>query len=121
MERLRYSNLTGRQGDWLVEVTWEDGTTELLPTAHTRFYDGATRIYLRTDNSMERFNGKLSSWKDRIYRTQKVVLTDSDWDTDAPPKRTGYIGVFDIAELEFKGTGAAHSFKLVNRYQKTGR
>jgi hypothetical protein len=128
MERLRYRALKGRQGDWLVEVEWEDGTTELLPTAHSRFYDGATRVYSRTDNSMERFNGKLSSWKERIYRTHKVVLTDSDWDADdpltighTPPKRTGYVGVFDIAELEFEGTGAVHSFKLVNRYQKTGR
>jgi hypothetical protein len=66
MEQMRYRGLTGRQGDWLVEVTWEDGAIELVPTAHKKIYDGATRTYRRTDNSMERFNGNLSSWKERM-------------------------------------------------------
>jgi hypothetical protein len=125
---MRYRDLTGRQGDWLVKVTWEDGSIELVPTAHNKFYDGATGTYRRTDNSMERFKGKLSSWKDRICETHKVVLTDDDWHADAPlrightpPKRSGYVGVFDISELECEGTGAVHSFKVVKRYEKTGR
>jgi hypothetical protein len=125
---MRYRDLTGRQGDWLVKVTWEDGSIELVPTAHDKFYDGATGIYRRTDNSMERFKGKLSSWKNRIHETHKVVLTYDDWDPDAPlrightpPKRSGYVGVFDISELECEGTGAVHSFKVVKRYEKTGR
>ena len=31
MERLRYRQLKGHQGDWLVDVEWEDGTMELVP------------------------------------------------------------------------------------------
>jgi hypothetical protein len=119
--RLRYLAREGRQGGWLVEVKWEDGTTELLPTAHKRFYDFSTKTYRRTDNSMEQFNGKLTSWKERIHQTHKVVLTDDEWGDDvaAPPKRKGYLGVFDIDELESEGSGATHSFKIINRYQKT--
>jgi hypothetical protein len=71
---MRYRDLTGRQGDWLVKVTWEDGSIELVPTAHDKFYDGATGIYRRTDNSMERFKGKLSSWKIGSMRPTRLSL-----------------------------------------------
>ncbi len=120
-ERLRFCALKGRQGDWLVEVEWEDGSTEQVPVAHTKFYDGASHIYRREDSTLERFKrfkGKVAKWRDRLYRSSKVVLTDDIWEGDAPPKRNGYVGVFDISELEFEGE-AGHSFKIVNRYQKT--
>ena len=101
---------SGKTGPW----SW-------YPTAHKRFYDGLTHIYRREDGKMERFSGKLRTWLERLCQTHKVVLTEDEWVPDAPPKRRGYLGVFDIADLEFEGKGAVHTFKLVYRYQETAR
>jgi hypothetical protein len=121
MYMLRYRDIKGRQGDWLTAVTMEDGTVELLPTAHARFYDFKTGVYRREGHSMERFPGKLASWREQLCQTKKVVLTHDTWNGDGPPKRDGYIGVFDIADLELNETGAVHNFRVVGRYQKTGK
>ena len=120
-DRPRYRGLAGTQGSWVVTIMWENGTEELAPVAHAKFYDYGSKIYKRDDSTLEKFKrypGKLASWFEHLHLSHKVVMTRDIWKDGAPPKRDGYIGVFDIAEMEFEGA-AGHKFKITNRYQKT--
>jgi hypothetical protein len=120
-DRLRYRSLKGCQGSWLIEVTYEDGTTEMVPNAHADFYNGRTRRYVRKNDDMMKFPSKRESWRERLYRSHKVVLTESSWEDEVGVggnlHRKSYVGLFDIAELEENDD--SHSFTITNRYQKT--
>jgi hypothetical protein len=128
MTQLRYIDLKGQQGSWLVKATFEDGTTKMLPTAHAERLDGKTRVYTRKDDSMgiSTRRHKLAAWREAIIQTGMIVLTYSEGTLGKPGlKRRGYGDIFDIAELNLEGEGdtkgATHSFKVVDRHQKLGR
>ena len=122
MTRKTYKTIKGRQGDWLCEVTFSDGSVELIPTAEKARLHG-THYHNRSDGpvSMKRFPGKLASWKAALLATNKVVLAESQGELGQETiRREKYIGVYDVANVKLIGE-VEHSFDLVGRYYGTQR
>ena len=112
--------LRGSQGSWDVEVTYADGSKEVLPTAHQLFWkvDQNGPYYQRgpADLSWEGFrqNAKFADHVAFLDAKKRVVLTTDDIDeVTGLFKRTGYVGVFDIAEVSLGENGLF--FRFVRR------
>lgn len=93
--------MRGSQGSWDVEVTYADGSKEILPTVHRYFWkvDLAGPYYQRgpADITWDGFrqNARFADHLALLSAKKRVVLTTDDID-EAPGlfKRTGYVGVF---------------------------
>jgi len=78
--------LRGRQGSWDVEVTYADGSKEVLPTAHQLFWkvDQTGPYYQRgpADHSWDGFrqNAKFADHVALLNAKKRVVLTTDDID-----------------------------------------
>jgi hypothetical protein len=112
--------IRGCQGSWDVEVTYADGSKETLPTAHQYFWkvDQAGPYYQRdaADASWAGFqqNAKFADHVALLNAKKRVVLTTDDINEGTGLwKRTGYVGVFDIAEVSLSENGLF--FRFVRR------
>jgi hypothetical protein len=109
--------IRGTQGSWDVEVAYADGSKETLPTAHKHFWkvDHGGPYYERgpTDVSWANFsqNPKFAPHLALLNEKWRVVLTTDEIDEAAGLfKRTGYVGVFDIAEVSVGENGLFFRF-----------
>ena len=112
--------IRGSQGSWDVEVIYADDSKETLPTAHKYFWkvDQAGPYYQRgpADASWANFqqNGKFADHVVLLNAKKRVVLTTDDInEASGLWKRTGYVGVFDIAEVSLGENGLF--FRFVGR------
>ena len=103
MGLIRTVKVKGSQGSWLVTVKLK-GETQMPPTAHKEFLRGM--LYVRKDGEMAKREGKYKKWLDALLKTKMVVLTDDTWVGEpgtegSKVKRTHYIGVFAITDINF--------------------
>jgi hypothetical protein len=122
MKFKHYRKIFGPQGSWLAKVTWDNGTTEMLPTAHKECLIGMhyRRRITNPAFTMSRAPGKLEAWKTALLTHHKIVLTESTGEVgETEVKRKGYIDIFDVENIELIGDGAEHDFDLCRRYSKT--
>jgi hypothetical protein len=114
----RVKKLSGMQGSWLVNVTYDDGSTERLPTAHAYFWvHGQPPHYQRRlgdVGSTGRDTKKFTDYIDALKAKKRVVLTKADIDeATAPFERADYLGVFDVDDIKLSDDSL--SFRFVRR------
>ena len=51
--------IKGKLGNWLVEVTWDDGRKAMLPCVHHRFFNDATKRYAYNAIDMLKYPGQV--------------------------------------------------------------
>jgi hypothetical protein len=112
--------IRGSQGSWDVEVTYADGSKEVLPTAHRYFWKvDQTGPYYQRDPADASWSGfrqhaKFADHVALLNAKKRVVLTTDDINEAAGVfKRTGYVGVFDIADFSLDESGLF--FRFVRR------
>ena len=111
--------LTGMQGSWLVNVTYDDGSTERLPTAHAYFWSSGNQYQRRSgdvgSNGFFRDNPKkFAEYIEALKANKRVVLTKDDIDeATAHFKRADYQGVFDVEDITLSGDSLR--FRFVRR------
>jgi hypothetical protein len=107
MEKLRAVDFTGQRGSWHAEVQYDNGESETLPCVHAHFWkNGGGGAYYMDPHQTPTCKGNefLKHW-DNLRKTRRVILTkDNAIPGHAPGagrfERTGYIGVYDIADAE---------------------
>ena len=69
-KQMRIGNkvIKGKLGNWLVEVTWDDGRKAMLPCVHHRFFNDATKRYAYDAIDMLKYPGKLKAWEAAIVK-----------------------------------------------------
>jgi len=108
---------------WFATATWEDKTQDRLPCAHKYWCEGNWPHYSdawfgTTDAA---HHGKVAPWIAAAKADPRVILTEDAVNKDAISgdgffTRTGYVGVFDIADLIIDRDGLR--FKFTKRYSK---
>jgi hypothetical protein len=95
--KMDYLNIKGSQGSWLTEVTWANGSKQMLPTAHEEFIaDKRTMQYRRHDEHMAQYPGKLKAWTDALHTSTYSTSTTCSLMPKVPP----------IASASSSATGA---------------
>jgi hypothetical protein len=115
--------IEGRQGDWRHAVTFDDGSVEMIPTAHVEKLHG-----LEYEHEVSA-GKKWDKAREAFLATSKCVLTRSnrmpvrgrreglECSGGVPLKRPDAIAVFDIEGLQIEG--ARVKFRLGRRYKPT--
>jgi hypothetical protein len=114
----------GTQGSWNVEVTYADGTKEVLPTAHRLFWkvdrDGPYFQRGPSDVGWQHYTGrkkKFAAYMELLKAKKRVVVTNDDFDMETGfAKRTGYVAVYDVADISLDADGLFYRF--VNRIKQ---
>jgi hypothetical protein len=114
----RVKKLRGMQGSWLVDVTYDDGSVERLPTAHAYFWASGKEYHrgLGDVGSTGFFKDtkKFTDYIDALKAKKRVVLTKDDIDEAAHHfERTDYLGVFDVDDIKLSDNSL--SFRFVQR------
>jgi hypothetical protein len=116
---MKVKRITGSQGSWDVRVTYTDGTSQMLPTAHKEFWKGDR--YERggpDDVSWKHYSSRPRFQKhvELLHQTKRVAVTFDHFDHAAGIwHRDGYSGVFDIDDIKVDDDGM--SFRFVRRVQ----
>jgi hypothetical protein len=126
MTRKRWVKISGERGTWSAKVTWEDGTVERLPCAHQYFWTNGRGYHdpLNWEGGREQAlkDSRMKNWIAMALETNRVILT-----TDAINEngerggafftRTGYVGVYDVADLQ-ADVATGLRFQFTGRYHQ---
>jgi hypothetical protein len=119
----KWTNIKGQQGQWYATVRWEDGETQVLPCVHRYYFKKGAQgpYYHDTLEGVSMEDARLLKHLEQIRSSRRVIVTDDEVDEtkfgDGRFRRTGYVAVFDIDDLEIEGHG--YRFRFVERYGKS--
>lgn len=100
------AKISGQAGRWTAQVTYPDGQKQELGCVHQYFFKGMeySAPALTKVNVGTRGRNEYRRCCDLIRETNRVVITLDSFDDTRPLgdgsfKRTGYVGVYQIANL----------------------
>jgi hypothetical protein len=116
----KYRSITGRIADWWAKVKWDNNAVEQLPCAHQMFAlreDG--RMFYHDplnwgekgkDGANALQEPKFARWCEDVRKVGRVILTTDIILESGALKRTGYVAVYDVANLTVDETGLKFDF-----------
>ena len=125
---MKYKKIRGLQGQWKAEVTWEDGSKELLTCVHQKLCKGGGASFRYEDPNgwidvnNKRRDKQFAEQVGMLQSKQRVVVTVDKVNEGKPYgdgyfTREDYLGVFDIADLRFDDNGRL-AFRFTKDYRQ---
>lgn len=117
MTAIHVTKFKGSQGSWDAEVTFSDGSKEVLPCVHKHFFKrDAAGFYYEDPWTPELRRGSKFAKQVELMRSKgRVILTTDDLDESKGRgegcfKRTGYVAVYPISDLLIDDAGMHFRF-----------
>lgn len=120
MNAPKWISIKGHAGQWSAEGRWDDGSKEILPCVHQCYWRTEERgsYYHDPLDGLSMQDPKVLKHFEQLRTANRVILTSDDVDETKQGggrfRRTGYVGVFDIAELEVDRQG--YRFRFSKRH-----
>lgn len=118
MKKVIMKSIIGTQGSWEAQVSYDDGSKEMLPCLHKYYTKGIWPKYYdpwATDQGYAiRESAKFTKHIALIQENRRVILTDDEVDESKnraegffqrKPKPHGYLGVYAIKDFVLDETG----------------
>jgi hypothetical protein len=117
---MNVTKFKGSQGSWEAEVTYSDGSKEVLPCVHKHYFKrDADGFFHYEDPWTEelRQSKKFAKQVELMRSKGRVILTTDDFDeskgrNEGCFKRTGYVAVYPISDFVIDDTGMHFRFGI---------
>jgi hypothetical protein len=125
--KMKYRILKGRRGSWQIPVSWDNGTTQILPCVHLafcKFDKGGSRYHDPLQWEEGSPEDALHHWRMvdqlRLLEETRRVIVTTDYNPENKQglgafKRSGYVGAYDIDNI-IVDTASGIRFDIVRRY-----
>lgn len=123
----KWKSITGFQGQWKAEVEWDDGSKEVLTCVHQLLCKGSGSGFRYEDpndwiGKNVAARSKFAEQVQMIKSERRVIVTTDSINENVPYgdgyyTRTGYVGVFDVADIKSNSNGRL-AFRFTKRYAK---
>ena len=117
MTAIHVTKFKGSQGSWEAELTYSDGSKEVLPCVHKHYFkrDAAGFCYDDPWTPELRQTAKFAKQVELVRAKGRVILTTDDIDESKGRgegffKRTGYVAVYPISDFVTDGEGMRFRF-----------
>lgn len=118
MTVVHVTKFKGSQGSWEAEVTYSDGSKEVLACVHKHYFKrdaDASTITILTSRSPNIFGAQSSPNRSSFRSKGRVILTADDVDESKELdigafKRTGYVAVYPISDFVIDDAGMRFRF-----------
>ena len=118
MTAIHVTKFKGSQGSWEAEVTYSDGSEEVLACVHKHYFKRGDAGYYYSDPWTPELlqSAKFAKHVELIRSKGRVILTTDGIDErkrgrgEGVFKRTGYVGVYPISDLVIDNEGMHFRF-----------